>query len=675
MKQTKKLLLVFSMLALISCGTSSTSEENNTSSSYQTSYTSTTTSQSSSSTTSKEEKQTITGKVSHFIDGNLENVDVKISSLKDSIKTNSDGLFEIKDIEIDKKATITFSKDGFISITRKLSEFSSLTNLDISLAKNGTEFGKLVSKTWINYEAFTGSISRSKEGIYVLLSSENTVFTSEDRNSRIEVYISTNEVSNKQDKNVTKLVIYKNGGVDVSSYGREIDTSKGEAKASVDTSNNKTNITLLIPYNVINSTQESIIGVSMGLWSETDIDWAPMNALQSNNIASVEDPSQYVRVDKNNNCFRCIMNCYPEDLPYDKDELTKDYPINFADPSTSNKSQAADDIYVKYTKTSTSFVFDMIGFGSFEDSEYIKLVVHTSENNKAGWGLNEDDVTFLINKQKATKKNNLTDFWQYSNFATDETNANHTPTYNEPNKNYFTLQFEVDFSELSSYEENGVVAIGLWEFENGVIYDATPFTDAMFNNGVPVGDLANQGNYVKIQTKTITVSKEELTKDYKIEFSIGGGDVFAKVDRKDEVLSLNLISFNAFNDTDFIRFIIKPNTAIASGVWALDSNDVSIVIYKNASYISLGATSFWDNESNQFHDNTTTLNNVNYQEEGQYWTLSLDIDYTELGSEVNKNTPMDGLLVKFSPSIENNGFKQNGNALGDIAIQNNYFIL
>ena len=563
MKQTKKLLLVFSMLALISCGTSSTSEENNNSSSYQTSNTSTTTSQSSSSTTSKEEKQTITGKVSHFIDGNLENVDVKISSLKDSIKTNSDGLFEIKDIEIDKKATITFSKDGFISITRKLSEFSSLTNLDISLAKNGTEFGKLVSKTWTNYEAFTGSISRSKEGIYVLLSSENTVFTSEDRNSRIEVYISTNEVSNKQDKNVTKLIIYKNGGVDVSSYGREIDTSKGEAKASVDTSNNKTNITLLIPYNVINSTQESIIGVSMGLWSETDIDWAPMNALQSNNIASVEDPSQYVRVDKNNNCFRCIMNCYPEDLPYDKDELTKDYPINFADPSTSNKSQAADDIYVKYTKTSTSFVFDMIGFGSFEDSEYIKLVVHTSENNKAGWGLNEDDVTFLINKQKATKKNNLTDFWQYSNFATDETNANHAPTYNEPNKNYFTLQFEVDFSELSSYEENGVVAIGLWEFENGVIYDATPFTDAMFNNGVPVGDLANQGNYVKIQTKTITVNKEELTKDYKIEFSIGGGDVFAKVDRKDEVLSLNLISFNAFNDTDFIRFIIKPNTAIA----------------------------------------------------------------------------------------------------------------
>ena len=97
------------MLALISCGTSSTSEENNTSSSYQTSNTSTTTSQSSSSTTSKEEKQTITGKVSHFIDGNLENVDVKISSLKDSIKTNSDGLFEIKDIEIDKKDTITFS--------------------------------------------------------------------------------------------------------------------------------------------------------------------------------------------------------------------------------------------------------------------------------------------------------------------------------------------------------------------------------------------------------------------------------------------------------------------------------------------------------------------------------------------------------------------------------------
>ena len=92
-------------------------------------------------------------------------------------------------------------------------------------------------------------------------------------------------------------------------------------------------------------------------------------------------------------------------------------------------------------------------------------------------------------------------------------------------------------------------------------------------------------------------------------------------------------------------------------------------------YIETGKTSFWDNEAQQFHpSNIETLNPVTYNDFGEYWTIDLLIDYTELGLNVNADSPLNGLLLLFNPTIQNGGFNYDGNtAPGDQAIQKNYF--
>ena len=52
------------------------------------------------------------------------------------------------------------------------------------------------------------------------------------------------------------------------------------------------------------------------------------------------------------------------------------------------------------------------------------------------------------------------------------------------------------------------------------------------------------------------------------------------------------------------------------------------------------------------------------------------IDWSELGMEVNQNSPLKGLLLLFTPTIQNGGFDYNGNTnVGDQAVQSNYFTI
>ena len=63
------------------------------------------------------------------------------------------------------------------------------------------------------------------------------------------------------------------------------------------------------------------------------------------------------------------------------------------------------------------------------------------------------------------------------------------------------------------------------------------------------------------------------------------------------------------------------------------------------------------------------------EENEKYFTLSIEFEYSEFSLEKNilQTTPLRGILVEFTPSIANNGFKQDGDTLGDIANQENYF--
>ena len=104
---------------------------------------------------------------------------------------------------------------------------------------------------------------------------------------------------------------------------------------------------------------------------------------------------------------------------------------------------------------------------------------------------------------------------------------------------------------------------------------------------------------------------------------------------------------------------------------------VSFTIYKDKAYVETGKTGFWDGEAEKFHgSNIETLNMIEYVEHGEYWTIDLLIDWTELGLNVNEDSPLKGLLLLFNPSIQNAGFSYDGNTdVGDQALQQNYFTI
>jgi len=533
-----------------------------------------------------------------------------------------------------------------------------------------TKVGALVSKTWTNYEAFTMYVRRDEATVSVRFVSDNTVFTSEGRYSKLELYFVTGDKVDVRDGNngVSRITIYSDKSHDGYSYGDRFIT---DYKVNIN-DNGKTVIDVVASYEGIGTTKDEIFGLTCGLWSEVDADWAPMTSLDSTNLAAVEIPSQYVRVDKDGKCFVSAINDYPENIPtpdYDKTTLTIGYPYGVAEPEDV-KNNNGDDIYVKVTNGATGFKFDMIGFGNFSDTEYLKLVLHTSETDGAGWGIQASDVSFLISKTKATKKSGLTDFWGYTNFTSEDTLANHQPVYELNELGYFTLSFEVDYTEIIEYNADSEVSFIMLEFDNGVIYNAEPWNTAMTKDGVGVGDAALQSSYQIIKDKNLTVDKDAIIADYKYKFST---NYYANIERTDYTLVLNLVSFNTFDNDDFIRFIVDTDATAVNGVWALDSNDVGFVIYKDVVYLTTGKTSFWDGEAQQFHSSMTTLNTPTYKDYGEYWTLSIEIDYSELGLAVTKDSALKGLLIQFNPSIQNSGFNFNGYVPVDVALQSNYF--
>ena len=356
-----------------------------------------------------------------------------------------------------------------------------------------------------------------------------------------------------------------------------------------------------------------------------------------------------------------------------KEELIQGYRLHISDPKLNNKGTDADDIYLKADINDNGILISMVGFGTLTDSEYVKIIIHTSENNSSGWNIQSDDVTFLVSKSKACYKTNLTKFWDYVNFTSNDVKCINTPEYID-HEQYFTLSFLIDYTEVPNYDKYKKVSMFAMEFSNGQIYDGIDYNNGMLIDGVSHGDPAAQSSYFVIQDKSLPDDQQELVANYNYQFSIDSDNIFAKFTRKTSSLVLDMLSFSKLDDTDFIRFIVHTSSYNHTS-WGLDETDVSFIIYKDICYYQSNVNSFWANENNQFHGSDTTLYNPNYDETDTYWTLSIEFEYSEfsLTKNILQDTPLKGILIEFNPSIANNGFKQDNQILGDIANQENYF--
>ena len=539
--------------------------------------------------------------------------------------------------------------------------------------------GQLVEKElWPNYEQFSIYARRNASSISIRLLSPNKVFTSEGRNSRVEIYFAVGEnlLTREGNAGVTRINVDSSGNVTIHNYGdRIVDTSLITSKIRDD---EKTIIDLDVPYSVIGAGADSIFGINCGLWSETNADWAPMMALETPNVVAVENLSQYIRCDRNNLFFECPINDYVENIPvpeYNKAELIQGYPYGIADP-VNVFDENADDIYLKTSKTAEGFKFDMVGFGTFADNEHIKLIIHTSETDGQGWATQSSDVTFLISRDRAISKTGITNFWDCVDFNENDTEAVNQPVFNSDPSGYFTLSFVVDVEEIPNYSENEEVSFIALEFWGGNIYNGDPVDKAMTHEGVGVGDPALQSSYQILQEKTLTVDKETLIADYKLKFST---NYHGKITKMEEGIKLEVISFTTLNDSDFVRLIVDTDGTPVAGGWALDPKDVSFTIYSDRAYLSTGNTWFWDLENNngmKFHNGDETINSPVFENYGEYWKLTLDIQYDELGLNIDQQSSLKGLLVLFTGNaIQNNGFNFNGLIPNDIALQSNYFTI
>ncbi len=624
------------------------------------------------------DKFNITGSVSNFVDGKLEGVKVLLNELE--VTTDNTGNFAFNDYEKLAQNKLTVSKEGYETYTTTIDELlvsKDVTLGDIELMKTYVLVGALEGKSWPNYEAFNMTTTRNSTSLKVRLNSNNKVFGSEGRASKAEIYISVKDVISGRDVNTYQVGKESNGNVFSHNYGN-LPFNEGVSADYVELETTSY-IEYTIPFDKLGINSDAIIGLTAGMWSEVDKDWAPMISAADGALALVENPVLYVRNDKNNTVFSSPLNCYPEDVPtpdYDKDELIKDHPINVANPEHNKFAAVADDIYIKTALDETGINFDMVGFGEFTDSEYIKMILHTSDTNGGGWALQSDDLTMLVGKNRATKKTNLTNFWDYVNYGEGDVETANAPHYVLDETGYFTLDFKVNFDEIPGYTSEGKISLLAIEFDNGNIYEGLPPDFGMMNNGAPIGDPANQGSYVIIKEKDTGVDKDALTEGHNIEFSMGADHIYTKVEKTETNLKLHFVSFNSFDDTDYIRFICQTDANPSTEVWGLKESDVSFSIYKNKAFFQTGKTSFWDGEPNQFHGEDETLNTPTYTlgEEGKYWTLTLEIDYSELSLAANKDTAMRGLFIEFtSGGIQNNGFKQDGEVKGDMALQSNYF--
>ena len=608
----------------------------------------------------------------------------KIKFGEEDYKTNSEGRFEIE--EVDPKAgptTISIKALGFLDQTfdllsfRKDKETEVAAELEMTLMHSMV--GGLIAKPWEQYENFSFFATRNSTSLLLKAVSPNGVFTREGRYSKVEFYISVNEVDKVRDSNVTQVIVYSNGAAEVNNMGtRVIDSRK--AKITMTKPNDHDQIEVELPFSLLGTESDKIIGLSFGLWSETDADWAPFQMVGLASPSNVEIPTTYARFDKNNSVFACKANCYPEDLPapdYDKAALIEGKPFHTADPGLTN-SMNADDVYIGVDKSDTAFNFHIVGFEDFADDEYLKFIFHTSATNHGAWAIDETDLTVLVNKTTTAKKTGMTDFWEFIRFGDEDVEANNAPSYTYDEKGYWNLEWSIDFDEIPNYDPNEPVTLFCMEFGNGVIYDGRNYLDGMLINGERAGDPAMQSSYWEIQERVIDVDVDTLTQGYNIRFSHEGDNIYAKVNKEEDGVRLKFISFSrALGSASFIRFVVHSASTATSGIWKLDPTDVSVCMYADGkAYSEVGLTDFWANEKTAVPfcpNKSEMLNSFEYENKGQYWEGSMLVEYSEIGAGIDKNSPLSGMLWEFVGGTIMNSCWVNKLKVPDTAEQKNYF--
>lgn len=601
--------------------------------------------------------------------------------------TAADGAFTLENVAKAENNELTLSLAGYASQSVQLGEYfagadASVNLGSVQLVRNYAAVSSLEAREWDAYEAFTLNVTRNATALLLEAVSPNKAFIGAGRKSTLEIYVSAGEVASVRDGNVTKVTVTGSGAVTKKNYGGK-NLASYTVSADIAERGEGVSVKLALPFAMLGCANDDILGLAMGLYSDTDGDRAELLALDGESRVDFFTPATYLRTDKDNNVFACAENCRPEDVapPVDKAALTAGYAMQFSVPGLC-KAADGDDFYLKAEKESDGFLVSMVGFGSFTEKEYVKLIFHTSQTHGAGWAVQASDLNVLVSRTKANYRTGVTKFWNadggYTVFGNDSPLTN-APVYTDCG-GYFTLTLKVLFTEIPGYDAEGAVSLFAMEFAdngtaNGLIYDGKDYRNGMLVDGVSQGDPAAQSSYFVIQGNQAQTVDPELIAGFDMEIALSADHIYAKAERGATSLTLTLRSFQTFDSNDFVRFVVHAGAPIGANGWALDTEDVSFTIEKDAAYFQTGKVSFNEGAANRFHGNEQTLHAPVYTEGDGYWTLTLEIEYIELGLDVDGNTPLCAFLGEYVSNALASGAKQDGAPLGDMAYQSNWFIL
>ena len=595
--------------------------------------------------------------------------------------TDASGKYTVADADASSRGKITVSAKGYISADVNY-DGSTVTDgkasFDVKLVKEYAVVSSLEPVSWDKFEAFGLSATRDETGLMLKAESDNAVFTSSGRNSKLEICISVGAVSSVRDDNVTMVWMQSDGAVGARNYGTRAVSAKSVI-GNIDTDGGKTSVTLRVPYSVIGGTKTDTVGLSMALYSDTDGARSEMLVLDGGDTVEPMYPETYIRIDRNNKVFTSNINGEPT-IAVDKAALTEGYRMQFSVPELNNQSAVADDMYLKADAVADGLKISMIGFGTFTDTEYVKLIFHTSAMNGTGWNIQASDLTVLANKQKAMYRTGLTKFWTtdggYSNFGSGESALENAPVYTE-HDGYFTLELTVKYDEIPEYSDKGKVSLFAMEFAdngsaNGLIYDGKSYLNGMLVDGTSQGDPAAQSSYFVIYDGA---ADQSLTEGYNMRFAVGAADVYAKVERGVASLKISMRGFKTFGNDDYIRLIVHNGDVSDSNAWQISRSDVSFTVFKNAMYTQTGNVGFFDNEENRYHNGTEAVHAPVFAQHDGYWDMEITVEYIELGNGIYQDTELRALLVAYTSGKLGSSIMYEGKPLGDPAYQKNWFVI
>ena len=620
-----------------------------------------------------------------------------------SLRNVFDGIIKEAEFMVDgKKISSSFSGDSFalkdirknsmLEISHPKYETKKVlvndSDLDvISMEYPYVDIGKTRYSSSPLYNDWTLSSTRTLSTIRFRFTSPYNRFLNS--KSALSLYINAKESKEIKSDNdyefkmtADHLFVYDYGfihsGIDLSqfSYTKETDDES-------------TVLYLDVPYFFLGIDAKSIIGVSMvdnlfekNITTELCFDEETIDS---------SSPREYVRIDWTNRSFKNDKN---EDNPYwiSKAQYAslingKDY--SFASKKYCNHKEDCDDVHFSLDYTEEKISFDFVGFGEFKKSEYFQIVLHNNIIDKNAWQLCMDDVILQINQDKISIYSECEEFFSVQNSRGTLLKSIPLNSFIDYGP-YFTLKADIDISDIpnihTAYDDIYIMAV---EFDGKTLYDGVDYAENFFYQGKTLGDPADLANYACIDAPKRRISTLNQTQrlavigDRNISFAnpddtkmTKADDVYLKTIRNDKSLTLDMVGFGDFSDTEIVTFVFHM-TEENGEEWKIQKEDVTLMVSKKKAKIVTGTTDFW--VGTRITRGTECSSSVNYTRYDDYFSLSIDVDYQEISTLLTSTSKirMYAFEFGFGGVLYNNDpwtklMRKNGVACGDPAFQRNY---